>query len=64
MDPSQLKQTVEAEVLEDWKNRAQHEFPDLEQQQAFNTYVRQTKLNDAFFMDDDGERCVWRTSKF
>ncbi|KAF8850569.1 hypothetical protein BDZ45DRAFT_769605 [Acephala macrosclerotiorum] len=40
--------------------RARRCFPDLDRESALVKYIRQECLQDVFFLDEDGNRCVYR----
>ena len=63
MDPNQLKQTWDAETIENWKYHACLEFPELEPYQALVAYLQSQSANDYFILNEDGERYVWRKGK-
>jgi hypothetical protein len=63
MHPNQLKQSWDAERIEDWKSIACHKFPDLEPYQALIAYLQSQNAEDFFLLNEHGERYVWRESK-
>ena len=55
-----LKQTGEGEDME-WKRKgAKASYPDLNAIDAFNKHVMVEQMQDIFFENVDGERCIWR----
>lgn len=40
--------------------RARRCFPDLDRESALVRYIRQECLQDVFFLDEEGNRCVYR----
>jgi hypothetical protein len=63
MDPSQLKQTWDAETIEDWKSSACFKFPELEPYQALIAFLKSQNAKDFFLLNEIGERYVWRKGK-
>jgi hypothetical protein len=63
MDPNQLKQTWDAETIEDWKSSACYKFPELEPYQALIAYLQSQNAKDFFLLNEHGERYVWRKGK-
>lgn len=63
MDPNQLNQTWDAEIVEGWKFSACHQFPNLEPYQALVVYLQSQNVTDFFLLNEHGERYVWREGK-
>jgi hypothetical protein len=49
-------------TTKDWKARALAEYPDVEPSWAFAHFV-DYHVSGIFFLDEDGERCIWRSGK-
>jgi hypothetical protein len=60
--PSQTTEKGDLERIKDLKIRGYEKYPVLAPYHAFIWYMKYDKRN-VFFLNDDGERCVWRSGK-
>lgn len=59
----QLWQRKSYGYVKDVIARALLRFPDLDSESALVRYIRQECLQDVFFLDEEGNRCVYREGR-
>ena len=59
-----LPQTVDAETLAWYYERARRQYPDDNPETALNQWIIKEKKSSMFFLNESGERCVWGAGKF
>jgi hypothetical protein len=59
-----LHQTVDAETLAWYYERAKRQYPDDNPETALNKLIIKEKRPEVFFLNESGERCVWGAGKF
>jgi hypothetical protein len=59
-----LHQTVNAETLAWYHERAKRHYPDDNPETALNKLIINEKRPEDFFLNESGERCVWGAGKF
>jgi hypothetical protein len=59
-----LHQTVDAETLAWYNERAKKHYPDDNPETALNKLIIKEKKPEMFFFNESGERCIWGAGKF
>jgi len=57
-------QTVDAELLAWYYERAKRHYPDDNSETALNKWIIKEEKPEMFFLNEFGERCVWGAGKF